>query len=68
MEQNSSFYSKHRYLAVFTFAQHKAAILIFLLTRVPTSSFFDCQDCKMDWITLCLLGDALFFFAEIKID
>jgi hypothetical protein len=22
----------------------------------------------MDWITLCLLGDALFFFAEIKID
>lgn len=57
MEQNSSFSSKHRYLAVFTFAQHKATILIFfLLTGPPTSFFFDCQGCKMDWITLCLLG------------
>lgn len=35
MEQNSSFYPKHCYLAVFTFARHKAAILIFRLQGLP---------------------------------
>jgi len=35
MEQNSSFYPKHCYLAVFTFARHKAAILIFRSQGLP---------------------------------
>ena len=35
MEQNSSFYSKHHYLAVFAFAQQKAAILIFCSQSLP---------------------------------
>lgn len=39
MEQNSSFYPKHSYLAMFTFAEHKARVLIFSLF-FPFLSFF----------------------------
>lgn len=67
MEQNSSFYSKHRYLAVFTFAQHKAAILIFCsqgLLLVLSSIVRVAR-----WIGLHFAcWDVFFSFVEIEID
>lgn len=63
MEQNSWFYSKHHYLAVFTFAQHKAAVLIFLLPG-PPHKFFSSIVRAARWIGLHLLG--CLFFSLLK--
>lgn len=63
MEQNSSFYSKRHYLAVFTFAQHKAAVLIFFFLTGPSTKFFLQLSALQDVLDYILLIAILFFFS-----
>jgi len=60
MEQNSSFYPKHCYLAVFTFARHKAAILIFRSQGLPLVRSSIVRVAR--WIELHFAFDMLIFF------
>lgn len=64
MEQNSSFYSKHHYLAV-QFAQHKAAILIFFFfffAHRASHKFFLQLLGLQDGLNYTLVVGMLFFF------
>lgn len=66
MEQNSSFYSKHRYLVVFTFAKHKAAILIFCSQGLPPVLSSIVRVAR--WIGLHFAGWDAYFFVVVEIE